>query len=49
MGADVSRPVVREVAPDSVRSARFDDLYATYRELYPATAHLMHGLSRHEG
>jgi xylulokinase len=44
MGADVSLPVEREVEPNPARSARFDDLYATYRELYPATADVMHRL-----
>lgn len=48
LSADVSLPVVREVEPDSARSARFGDLHATYRELYPATAHVMHRLSKDE-
>ena len=48
IGADVSLPVVREVAPNPARSARFDRLYAVYRELYPATASMMHSLSRGE-
>jgi len=48
LGVDVSLPVVREVTPNPVRSARFDDLYAAYRELYPATASVMHRLSRSE-
>jgi xylulokinase len=48
IGADVSLPVVREVAPNPARSARFDDLYTAYRELYPATAHVMHRLSGNE-
>jgi xylulokinase len=48
MGADASLPVEREVEPNSARSARFDDLYTAYRELYPATAHVMHRLSRDE-
>ncbi len=45
IGADVSLPVVRELTPDPARSSRFDGLYSVYRELYPATADLMHRLS----
>lgn len=48
IGADVSLPVVQEVVPNPARSARFDRLYAAYRELYPATASVMHSLSRGE-
>jgi xylulokinase len=46
MGVDVTLPVVREIEPDPARSARFDDLYVAYRELYPATAPVMHRLSK---
>ncbi|MGH3136310.1 MAG: xylulokinase [Gaiellaceae bacterium] len=45
-GVDVSLPVVEEVTPDSARSARFDELYTVYRELYPATAPVLHRLTR---
>jgi xylulokinase len=48
VGADVTLPVVREVTPDQARSARFDDLYAGFRELYRATAPVLHRLSRGE-
>jgi xylulokinase len=48
MGADVTLPVVREIEPDAARSARFEDLHAAYRDLYPATAHVMHLLSKDE-
>lgn len=48
IGADLSLPVVRGVAPNPARSDRFDRLYAAYRELYPATASVMHSLSRDE-
>jgi xylulokinase len=43
---DVSLPAVREVAPDPARSERYDELYSSYRELYAATAPVMHRLSR---
>jgi xylulokinase len=45
LGVDVSLPVVREIAPDAARSARFDGLYESYRELYRATAPVMHRLA----
>ncbi len=48
IGADVSLRVVREVEPDPARGARFDDLYTAYRELYRATAGVMHRVSRDE-
>ena len=39
-----------EVAePDPARAARYDGLYARYRELYPATREIMHALARGEG
>ena len=46
LGTDLALPVVREIEPDPARSACFDDLYVTYRELYPATASVMHRLSK---
>ncbi len=49
LGVDISLPAVREVAPDPAQSARFDELDASYRELYAATAPLMHRLSRSDG
>jgi xylulokinase len=48
LGVDVSLPVVREVAPDPARCARFDELDASNRELYAATAPVMHRLSHSE-
>ena len=48
LGVELSLPVVREVAPDPARRARFDDLYVAYRELYPATASVMHRLTGSE-
>ncbi len=45
-GIDVSLPVDREVLPDSTRSARFDELYTTYCDLYTATAPVLHRLAR---
>ena len=39
-----------EVAePDPARAARYDGLYARYRELYPATREIMHALACGEG
>ena len=46
IGVDVSLPVAREIAPDPARTARFDELYGAYRELHPATAQVLHRLSR---
>jgi xylulokinase len=48
LGVDVSLPVVREVVPDAARGARFDALYAAYRELYRAAAPVMHLLAATE-
>jgi xylulokinase len=48
LGADVSLPVVRKVVPDPARCARLGELYASYCELYAATAPVMHRLSRSE-
>jgi xylulokinase len=45
-GTDAVLPVVREVGPDPRRSVRFDELYDAYRELYPATASVLHRLAR---
>jgi xylulokinase len=42
IGTEVDLPVEREVLPDPRRAARFDELYDVYRELYPATAALVH-------
>ena len=41
---DWTRPA-REIAPDLSLSARYDDLYQTWRELYPATADQVHRLA----
>ena len=47
-GTDVSLAVARHVVPDPERATRFDELYVSYRELYPATVSLVHRLgSRH--
>ena len=48
LGVDVSLPAVREIVPDPARCARFDELDVSYRELYAATAPVMHRLSRSE-
>jgi xylulokinase len=48
IGADVWLPVAREISPDENRTARFDELYASYRELYAATAPVVHRLTRNE-
>jgi xylulokinase len=45
VGMDMSLPVAREIAPDPARAARFDELYAAYRDLYPATVAVLHRLS----
>ena len=44
-GVDVTdwNPVVRTVAPDP--SAPYEDFYASYRELYPATLNISHFLA----
>ncbi|WP_262426551.1 hypothetical protein [Brachybacterium sp. Z12] len=33
-------------APDPARRERYDELYALYRELYPATSDITHALAR---
>jgi xylulokinase len=35
----------REIVPDQVNQARYEDLYATWRELYPATVDQVHRLA----
>ncbi|MGF6888730.1 xylulokinase [Nocardia sp. GAS34] len=37
--------IAREVAPDPDARARYDELYATWRELYPATREQIHRLA----
>ena len=38
-------PPAVQVRPDPATTARYDELYARYRELYPATADIVHGLA----
>jgi xylulokinase len=45
-GTDWSR-IVREIKPDSGNRGIYDDLYATWRELYPATRDVVHRLGAH--
>jgi xylulokinase len=42
-GTDWAR-IVREIRPDSGNRALYDDLYGTWRELYPATREVVHRL-----
>lgn len=42
---DVWNPVVDVVEPDPVATARYDRLYPLYRELYPASAPVVHALA----
>lgn len=37
--------IAREIVPDPVNHAMYDDLYATWQELYPATRGVVHRLS----
>ncbi|MBY8879075.1 FGGY-family carbohydrate kinase [Actinacidiphila acidipaludis] len=38
-------PVAETVEPDPAATARYDELYALYRELYPASAGVVHALA----
>jgi xylulokinase len=40
--------IAREIKPDPGNHERYNDLYATWRELYPTTKELMHRLSSDE-
>jgi xylulokinase len=40
--------IAREITPDPDHQARYDDLYATWRELYPATRDQVHRLAATE-
>lgn len=40
--------IAREIKPDPRNRALYDELYATWLELYPATRHVVHGLSAPE-
>ena len=40
--------IAREITPDPDHRARYDDLYATWRELYPATRDQVHRLAATE-
>ncbi|MEU6840328.1 FGGY-family carbohydrate kinase [Streptomyces sp. NPDC046716] len=42
---DAWNPVARTTAPDPATTARYDTLYGLYRELYPASAPLVHALA----
>jgi len=44
IGVELTLPDARRVQPNTGRAARFDELYASYRALYPATAPLMRRL-----
>jgi xylulokinase len=39
----------REITPNQVNHALYDDLYGVWRELYPATRELVHGLGTFGG
>ncbi|NLU68124.1 FGGY-family carbohydrate kinase [Streptomyces sp. HNM0574] len=43
---DAWNPVAERVVPDPDATARYDELYALYRELYPASAGVVHALAR---
>lgn len=45
---DTWNPVVRRVEPDASLAAGYDELYALYRELYPATAAVAHALAERQ-
>ena len=38
-----------EITPGPADRMRYDDLYRTWRELYPATADVVHGLGEIDG
>lgn len=46
-GTDTSRwnPIVQELQPDPSTRERYDEMYALYRELYPATRPVAHALA----
>ena len=39
--------IAREIKPEPGNRALYEDLYATWRELYPATRDVVHRLGRH--
>ncbi|MBO1330027.1 FGGY-family carbohydrate kinase [Streptomyces sp. VRA16 Mangrove soil] len=41
-------PVARTVAPAPETAARYDETYTLYRELYPASARVVHALADHQ-
>jgi xylulokinase len=41
--------IASELAPEPADHARYDGLYQTWRELYPATADVVHGLGETDG
>jgi xylulokinase len=43
---DTWNPVLERVRPDPEVKSRYDDLYALYRSLYPATRDIAHALAR---
>lgn len=45
---DTWNPVVRRVEPDASLAAGYDELYALYRELYPATVAVAHALAERQ-
>ena len=49
IGVELTLPGARRVQPDPVRAARYDELYASYRDLYPATSALVRRLSETRG
>ncbi|MFC9501770.1 FGGY-family carbohydrate kinase [Streptomyces sp. NPDC056982] len=42
---DIWNPVQEVVTPRPEMTSRYDELYALYRELYPASSHVVHALS----
>ncbi len=41
--------IAREIQPDPANVARYDELYATWRELYPSTREVVHRLAASDG